>query len=85
LSVRRRKGDLIYVCYQDHVLFKDCDSSQFFPWIREAVGWLDYEDEKSIRIVWERYAESFDEETVRMKSTGISLMKTAVMEIRKVA
>lgn len=78
-------GSLVYVRYQDHVLFKDCDSSKYFPWIRETIGWLDYDDEKSIRIVWERYAESFDNETVRMKSTGISLVKNAVMEIRKVA
>ena len=76
---------IVYIRYKDHVLFKDTDASQYFPWIREAVGWLDYEDKKYIRIVWERYAESFDNETIRMKSSGISLMKNAVMEIRKVA
>jgi len=38
----RKLGDVIHVRYKDHVLFKDSDASQFRPWTRECIGWLDY-------------------------------------------
>src|SRR5437867_6261545 len=50
-------GDFVYIRYKDHVLFKDSDATLFRPWIRETVGWLDYQDNEFVRVVWERYAE----------------------------
>jgi hypothetical protein len=35
---------------------KDVDPRLYKPLIREAVGWLGYEDEECLRIVWERFA-----------------------------
>ena len=41
-------GSPVYIRYMDHVLFKDVDPSLYRPWTREAIGWLDYEDEEYI-------------------------------------
>lgn len=41
---------LVYVCYMDHVLFRNSDSSLYHPSIRECVGWVLKEDEEAIKI-----------------------------------
>ena len=68
-------GPLLYVRYEDHVLFKGCDASRYFPWTRETIGWLDYEDNDSMRTVWERHAEPPQKENVLTRSIAISLIK----------
>ncbi len=73
---------VVYVRYMDHVLFKDSDASQYKPWIRECVGWLDHEDKEYIRIVWERFSEPDHPENARLRSTGLAILKNAIMEMR---
>jgi len=85
MTSRLTPGSLVYVRYQDHVLFKDSDASQYRPWVRECVGWLDYEDGEFVRVVWERYPEPNPPENARLRSTGLAILKKAIVEMRKVA
>ena len=78
-------GALVYVRYQDHVLFKDADAGQYRPWTRECIGWLDYEDQEFIRIVWERFAEPNPPDNARIRSTGLAILKKAIVEMRRIA
>ncbi len=77
-------GRVVICRYRDHVLFKDGDASQFQPWTRETVGWLDYEDEDYVRLVWERFSQANSPEEATARSTGLSILKSAILEIRRV-
>jgi len=78
-----RTGDLVFIRYNDHVLFKDADASQFRPWTRETVGWLDHEDEEFVRIIWERYPEPNPPEKARLRSTGLAIDPRNILEMRR--
>jgi len=77
-------GSLVYLRYRDHVLFRDSDASLYKPWIRECVGWLDYEDSEYVRLIWERFMEPNPPENARLRSTGLAILKRAIVEIRRV-
>jgi len=78
-------GDVVYIRYKDHVLFKDVDPSAYAkPFVRETLGWLDHEDDESIRLVWERFAEPDLRGEARQKVTGLVIMKNSILELRRV-
>jgi len=78
--------DIIIVRYYDHILFKDVfSSSSLRPIVREAVGWLDYENKEYIRIVWERYADPMIGDESRLRTTGLAIRKADVVEIRRLS
>jgi hypothetical protein len=85
--VKGKLGDIVVVRYYDHILFKDAASRSgaLRPLIREAVGWLDYEDADYIRLVWERYAEPIITDESRLRTTGLAIRKADVMEIRRLS
>jgi hypothetical protein len=85
MAHRMRLGDFVYVRYNDHVLFRDSDASQYRPWTRECVGWLDYEDQDHVRIVWERFAMPDPPNESKPRATGLVILKKAIVEMRKVA
>lgn len=77
-------GDVVYVRYLDHVLFKDVDPSTYAkPFVRETLGWLDYEDDESIRLVWECFAEPDPHREARQRATGLVILKSGILEMRK--
>jgi len=77
------EGAVFYVRYLDHVLFKDVDPSAYAkPFMREAVGWLDREDDGYIRLVWERLAEPAPSGEVRQRVTGMVILKSVILEMR---
>ena len=82
---KMKVGDVIYVRYYDAVLFKDALSVFYKPVIRETIGWLDYDDAEYIRLAWERYAEPVFNEETKIKTTGLALRKSDIIEVRKVA
>jgi hypothetical protein len=67
------------------VLFRDSDSSKYLPWTRECIGWLDYEDKESVRIIWERFAMPDPPNEAKPRATGLVILKKALMEIRRIA
>lgn len=76
-------GDIVIVRYYDHVLFKDALSSQIKPFIREALGWLDYKDTEYVRLVWERFAEPIIGEESRFRTTGLAIRRADIIELRR--
>ena len=75
-------GDLVLVRYLDHVLYRDVDPSLFRPWIRETVGWFDFEDSDHVRIVWERFAMPDPPNQSKPRATGLVILKKAILELR---
>ena len=84
VSKQLEKGTLVIVRYRDHVRFENADSSLYKPWTLEAVGWLDHEDKDCIRIVNERYPEPRASGSARLRSTGVSIIKSTIVDLRKV-
>lgn len=82
MKPRFKLGDLVYVRYRDHVLFRDANASSYGPFVREAVGWLDYEDGGQIRIVWERFAEPVPNGGAKQRATGLVILRSAILELR---
>jgi hypothetical protein len=76
---------VVYVRYKDHVLFKDSDASQYRPFLRECVGWLDFEDSELVRVVWERFSMPDPPNEAMSRSTGLVIMKNAVLEYKRIA
>jgi hypothetical protein len=79
------KGDVVIIRYRDHVRFEAADANFYKPWILEAVGWLDHEDDESIRLVQERYPEPMPSGNSRLRSTGVSIVKSTIVELRQVS
>jgi len=85
-SRRINVGDVVYVRYYDAVLFKDALVTHLFkPIVRETIGWLDYENVEYIRLVWERYAEPIMGEESRIRTTGLAIRKSDIIEMKKLA
>lgn len=78
-------GAIVYVRYLDHVLFRDSEASKYVPWTRECIGWLDYEDEQCVRIVWERFAMPDAPNESKPRATGLVILRRSIVELRKVA
>jgi hypothetical protein len=79
-----QKGrEVVYVRYLDHVLFKDAGLDAYRPFVREAVGWLDHEDDGFIRLVWERFAEPTPSGELKQRATGLVILKSAILVMRK--
>lgn len=76
-------GSPVIVRYRDHVRFENADSTVYKPWTLEAVGWLDHEDNDYIRIVNERYPEPRVSGNARLRSTGVSIVKSTIVELRR--
>ena len=77
-------GALVHMRYLDHVLFRDRDPETARPFARECVGWLDYEDDEYVRIIWERFAMPDPPGEAKPRSTGLVILKNAILEMRKV-
>jgi len=73
-------GDLVYIRYQDHTLFRDIVAGNGCPVIREAVGWLAHENGEFVRLVFERYAVPQSEGAQR--ETGLAILKNTILEMR---
>ena len=70
--------------YRDHVLFRDMDPEKASAFIRECVGWLDYEGQEHIRIVWERFAMPDPPGESKPRATGLVILKKTIVEMRRV-
>jgi hypothetical protein len=78
-------GSLVYVRYRDHVLFTDMNPRTTTPFTRECVGWLDYQDNDHVRIVWERFAMPDPPNEAKPRASGVVILKSSIVVIRRVA
>lgn len=76
-------GSVVYVRYLDHVLFRDAGLGAYRPFAREAVGWLDHEDDGFIKLVWERFAEPAPGGELKQRVTGVVILKSAILGMWK--
>ncbi len=83
-SATPRPGCIVRIRYKDHVLFKDANASDFRPWTRETVGWLDQVGDDYVRVVWERYWDKTLRVEGRLRSTGLSISKRDIVELQRV-
>lgn len=84
MGTEPESGDVVYIRYKDHIFFKDMNSSAYAkPFVRETLGWLDHENGDCIRIVWERFAQPTANE-VRQRTTGLVILKSSILELRRV-
>ena len=74
---------IVYIRYLDHVLFRNADPNLYEPAIREAVGWLIKENDEAVWILWERGVERLPHERPLPIESGLVIVKSDILEIRK--
>jgi len=79
-----KTGSLIYVRYRDHVVFRDMDPDEAASFTREAIGWLDYEDDEWVRIVHERFAMPDPPNESKRRASGFVILKKAIVQMRRI-
>ena len=75
---------LIFIRYLDHVLFNRSSALIHKPQVREAIGWLVYECEQYVTIVWDRDAETPTLKGGDQKASGLVLLKLDILELKKI-
>ena len=85
MKSRWKAGCLVYVRYRDHVLFRNADSSLYSPALRETVGWLVKEDGDAVWILWDRSVDPLPQEKAPASESGLIIIKSNVLEMRKIA
>ena len=75
---------LIFVKYLDHVVFNRAVALDVQPQIREAVGWLIYECEQYVTIKYDRDAGSPTLKGGDAKASGLVLLKSAILEMKRI-
>ena len=72
------KKALIYIKYLDHVLFRNCNSSKIKPSLREAVGWITFENQDIIRICTDMPVQLLPNE--KIIESGLVIIKNSILE-----
>jgi hypothetical protein len=83
LNPARQTAALVFVLYLDHVLYSRTAALAMKPQKREAVGWLVYDCELYVTIVWDRDAEPPTLKGGDPKASGLVLLKTDILELTK--
>jgi hypothetical protein len=76
-------SQLIFVRYQDHVLYNRSIAAMMQPQIREAVGWLVYDCELYIILSWDRDAQPPTLTGGDPKASGLVLLKSDILELQQ--
>lgn len=76
-------GCIVRLRYLDHVLYRDANPSDYQPWIRETLGWLDFQNDEYVRLVWERFSEP-GPDTARTRASGLTICRKTILEMERV-
>ena len=77
-----QKLRLVRIRYLDHVEFRNMSFSKIKPIIRETVGWLVYEDENYVIVVWDRPAlKGF---AAKPRESGLLILKSDIIEVETI-
>ena len=82
---RWKAGCLVYIRYRDHLLFRNANSSLYRPAIRETVGWLIKENGSAVWILWDRSVKPLPHKRVPTSESGLVILKSDILEMRKIA
>jgi hypothetical protein len=74
---------LVFVRYLDHVQYSRASALAMAPQTREAVGWLVYECGDYITLVWDRDASPPTIHNGDPKASGLVLLKSDILELKK--
>lgn len=74
---------LVYVRYEDHVLYHRGDPTAMKPQTRECVGWLVYEGNDYIIICWDRDAGAPTFKGGDPKASGLVILRSDIRELRR--
>lgn len=83
-SQRIWKDIIVYIRYRDHVLFRNADSSFCKPSIRETVGWIAKENDEAVLVLWDRSCVKLPHETAQRLESGLVVLKSDILEMKKV-
>ncbi len=72
---------LIFVRYFDHVIFNRTSGLAMKPLLREAVGWLVYECDYYVTLIWDRDAEPPTLKGGDPKASGLVLLKSDIIAL----
>jgi len=75
---------LVYIRYRDHILFRNADSRLYQPAIRECVGWVLKENDDAVWILWDRSVEPLPHERVPASESGLVILKSDILEMKKI-
>jgi hypothetical protein len=78
-------GTPVLVRYLDHVRFESSEAGRYKPFQLEMIGWLDFQDKDTVRVVCERFAEPKASGDAKVRSTGVSIVKSTILDLRRVA
>ncbi len=73
---------LVKIRYLDHVEFRNLDSREVKPVVRETVGWLVHEDSNYVVVIWDRPA--LRDRSMRSRESGLALLKSDIIEMKVV-
>ena len=79
LMLKRFGGKLVKIKYFDHVEFRKVNVEKVSPALREAVGWIAYEDSESIIVVFDRPCNT------NSKPSGLCILKKNIVGVQEVA
>ena len=79
----RELNGLIFIRYLDNVQYNRCSPLAMKPQQREAIGWLVYEGKRYITLSWDRDAEPPTLKGGDPKASGLVLLKSEILELRR--
>lgn len=85
MHARILRMTLAYIRYKDHVLFRNSDPNLYHPSIRECVGWVVKENEEAMWIIHDRSVKTLPHERTRPSESGLVILKSDIIETRKLA
>ncbi len=74
---------MVFVKYIDHVVYNRAVALDVQPQIREAVGWLIYECDQYVTIKYDRDADAPTLKGGDAKASGLCLLKSSILEMKK--
>lgn len=74
---------LVLVRYRDHLLFRNLNTRDVKPVVRETVGWLVRETPEALLILWDRSVSPLPQGRMEPKASGLVLLRGDVISIRR--
>ena len=74
---------LMYICYRDHVLFRNTDPDLFHPSIRECVGWVIKENEEAMWILHDKSVKPLPHQITKPSESGLVILKGDILEMKR--
>jgi hypothetical protein len=64
-------------------MFRRGNPRDYLPVLREAVGWIDHEDDSCMRILWDRTVRKVPHERMNPSESGLVILRSDIQEIKE--